>query len=77
MKQTNRGISLTSALSNVYTHNGSNGDEDEMHLLFVCTAYAEIRLKYDIFHTVVDQPNENHVRSLLACEDQMKLRKLS
>ena len=55
----------------------SNGDEDEMHLLFVCTAYAEIRRKYDIFKTVADQPNGNHVHSLLAGKDQMKLKKLS
>ena len=41
-----------------------------MHLLFVCTACAEIRLKH-MFNTVVDQPNEN------ACKDQMKLKKVS
>ena len=54
----------------------SSGDVGEMHLLFVCIAYAEILRIYDIFNTVVGQPNENHVHSLLACKDQMKLKKL-
>ena len=55
----------------------SNGDEDELHLLFICTAYADIRLKYNILNAVVDQPSENHVHNFLGCKGHIKPKTLS
>ena len=46
--------------------------EDEVHVLFKCPTYVQIRQKYDITEPV-NQPNWSHVRNKLTCEDEPKL----
>ena len=45
--------------------------EDEVHVLFQCLAYEQIRQKYGLTEPI-NQPNWSHVRNILACEDKPK-----
>ena len=45
--------------------------EDEVHVLFQCPAYVQIRQKYGLTEPI-NQPNWSHVRNILACEDKPK-----
>ena len=50
--------------------------EDEVHVLFQCPAYVQIRQKYGLTQPI-NQPNWSHVRNMLACEDEPKTINLS
>ena len=50
--------------------------EDEVHVLFQCPAYVQLRQKYGLTEPV-NQPNWSHVRYILACEVEPKTINLS
>ena len=50
--------------------------EDEVHVLFQCPAYVQIRQKYGLTEPV-NQLNWSHIRYILACEDEPKTINLS
>ena len=43
--------------------------DDEVHVLFQCPAYVQIRQIYDLIEPI-KHPNWSHVRNILACENE-------
>jgi hypothetical protein len=53
------------------------GSEDEVHFIFHCQAYTELRKKYTLFDSITTQPNMNHVSTILASKDETEITSLA
>ena len=51
--------------------------EDEGHLLFQCLAYANLRMKYNIFDSAATHFSMKHVNILLASKDETEIKTLA
>ena len=51
--------------------------EDEVQFLFQCQAYANLRMKYNIFDSATTRFSMKHVSTLLASKDEPEIKTLA
>ena len=50
---------------------------EDAHFLFQCQAYANLRMKYNIFDSATTQVSTKHVSTLLASKDETEIKSLA